>query len=395
MNARFDNRPLVVHVVHRFSVGGLENGVANLIEKLPAEHWRHAVLALTEIDGEFMKRISRADTLQIELRKSPGHLTRYLPRLHGIFRQLRPAIVHTRNLAALEAQSAAWTAAVPVRIHGEHGWDVSDLSGSSRRYRLVRALYRPFVHQYIALSRHIQEYLERRVGIPSERIAQVYNGVDTARFHPAPGGRQSIEGCPFGESRHWIVGTVGRLQTVKDQLNLATGFVRACGIDPEAARRMRLVIVGDGPLMRRIEGILEEGGVRSLAWLPGERSDVPEVLRGLDLFALPSLAEGISNTILEAMATALPVVATRVGGNSELVEDGLTGAMVPAASPDALAHAMLRYFRDPATSRRHGRAGRYRVEKQFSLDRMVAAYDRHYRQLLGRRGAPEPSPTRA
>jgi glycosyltransferase involved in cell wall biosynthesis len=150
-------------------------------------------------------------------------------------------------------------------------------------------------------------------------------------------------------------------------------------------------MVGDGPLRAEIERILEQGGVRDLSWLSGERADVAGVLRGLDLFVLPSLAEGISNTILEAMATGLPVVATRVGGNDELVEQGLTGELVPAAHPDALADAILRYFRDPGVARRHGKAGRNRVERQFSLDRMIAGYDRLYCRLLERSGVPYPS----
>lgn len=387
--------PLVVHVVHRFSVGGLENGVVNLINNLSSDRWRHAVLALTGVDSEFLQRVTRDDTVSIELRKKPGHLVGYLPALHRMLRKLRPAIVHTRNLAALEAQVAAWSSAVPVRIHGEHGWDVSDLQGTRRRYRLIRAAYRPFVHHYIALSRHLQEYLTGAVGIPDERVEQIYNGVDMARFQPSHERREPIEGCPFTSADLWLVGSVGRMQAVKDQASLAHAFVRACRADQEAARRMRLVIAGDGPLKEIVESILEEGGVRALAWLPGERADIPAVLRTLDLFALPSLAEGISNTILEAMSTALPVVATRVGGNAELIEDGLTGALVPPANPDALATAMLRYFKDPRTARRHGKAGRSRVERQFSLAHMVSAYDRLYSKLLERRGAPQPSPSRA
>jgi glycosyltransferase involved in cell wall biosynthesis len=154
-------------------------------------------------------------------------------------------------------------------------------------------------------------------------------------------------------------------------------------------------MVGDGPLRTETERILEQGGVRDLAWLPGERADIPDVLRGLDLFILPSLAEGISNTILEAMATALPVVATRVGGNGELIEEGLTGELVPSADPDAMAGAILGYFRDPRLARRHGKAGRNRVERQFSLVRMVAEYDRLYRRLLEGRGVACPSFTQA
>ena len=238
-----NSAPLIVHVVHRFSVGGLENGVVNLINNLPSDRWRHAVLALTEIDEEFMKRVTRTETGAVALRKKPGHLVAYLPKLHQIFRKLQPAIVHTRNLAALEAQVAAWSASVPVRIHGEHGWDVNDLGGTRRRYRVVRSIYRPFIHHYIALSRHLEAYLSDKVGIPDDRIEQIYNGVDTARFWPSREGRPAIEGCPFEDPAIWLVGTVGRIQAVKDQCNLATAFVRACRIDAQAARRMRLVVL--------------------------------------------------------------------------------------------------------------------------------------------------------
>jgi glycosyltransferase involved in cell wall biosynthesis len=154
-------------------------------------------------------------------------------------------------------------------------------------------------------------------------------------------------------------------------------------------------MVGAGPLKTEVERILAEAGASDLAWLPGERADVPGVLRGLDLFVLPSLAEGVSNTILEAMATGLPVVATRVGGNGELVEAGLTGELVPHAHPDALAEAILGYFRDPRLARRHGKAGHNRVERRFSLDRMVADYDSLYCRLLERRGVAYRSLTQA
>jgi len=381
-------RPLVVHVVHRFAVGGLENGVVNLVNRMPAAAWRHAIVALTEVDHEFRARIRREDVTFIALHKRPGHLLGLYPALFRIFRELRPAIVHTRNLAALEATVPAWAAGVPVRVHGEHGWDVSDLDGSRRRYRLVRRVYRPFVHRYVALSRHLAEYLRERVGVPDDRVEQIYNGVDTARFRRAEARRAAIRGCPFTDPDLWIVGTVGRMQAVKDQTNLARAFVRALELHPAAARRLRLVMVGDGPLRPEVEAILSAAGRRELAWLPGERDDVPEALRGLDCFVLPSLAEGISNTILEAMASGLPVVATRVGGNAELMEDGLTGRLVPPANGEALAQAILGYFHEPATARRHGGAGRSHVERRFSLDRMVADYTRLYATLLARRPAP-------
>jgi sugar transferase (PEP-CTERM/EpsH1 system associated) len=376
--------PLVLHVVSSFAVGGLENGVVNLINRLPAEHWRHAVLALTTVSPEFCERIRRDDVDFIELKKGPGHLTRFYPQLFALFRRIRPAILHTRNLAPLEAQIPGAIAGVPVRIHGEHGWDVFDPSGVRRRYQLVRRLYRPFVHHYVALSRHLEDYLVHKAGVQARDVSQIYNGVDTVRFHPTAGGRGHIEGSPFGDPGLHLVGTVGRLQPVKDQTNLARAFAYAVRGDSEARRRLRLVVAGEGELRAAMEAILVEAGVKALAWLPGERSDIPDVLRGLDLFALPSLAEGISNTILEAMATGLPVVATRVGGNAELVEDGITGTLVPPENSESLRQGILAYFRDPLAARRHGKAGRFRVEQQFSLDRMASNYEKLYLRLLGR-----------
>lgn len=378
--------PLIMHVVFSFATGGLENGIVNLINRMPAGQWRHAVVALTDISREFCERIERDDVVYLAMHKPPGHLARLYPRLHRLFRQHKPAIVHTRNMAALEAMVPAWTAGVPVRVHGEHGWDIRDLDGSSSRYKVLRKVYRPFVQHYIALSKHLQEYLERGIGIDQASLAQIYNGVDTERFFPPGGQRPAIPDCPFTDPAMWLVGTVGRLQTVKDQTNLARAFVDVLRFDPSAAERIRLVMVGDGPLRSDVEKILDEAGVRHLAWLPGERKDIPEVLRGLDCFVLPSLAEGISNTILEAMATGLPVVATNVGGNGELVEEGMTGKLVPAADSKALGKAIMEYYRHPQAARRHGRAGRSRVERQFSLERMVRQYENVYLDLLRKSG---------
>lgn len=379
--------PLILHLVYRFDTGGLENGVVNLINHLPAERFRHAVVALTEVAPAFAARIRQPGVEFVSLHKPPGHGVKLYPKLARLFRQLRPAIVHTRNLAALECQVPAWWAGVPGRVHGEHGRDVEDLDGSSRRHQRIRRLYSPFVHRYVALSQDLQGYLVQRVGIAPQRIAQIYNGVDTVRFAPPARGadglrpRPPIAGCPF-TAEHWQVGTVGRMQTVKDQVLLARAFVRALALAPALRARLRLVLVGEGPLRAQCQAILAEGGAADLAWLPGERSDVPDVMRGLDLFALPSQAEGISNTILEAMACACPVLATRVGGNAELVQPGVTGELVPPGDVEAMAQALVAVAGDPARAARLGQAGRARVEERFSLQAMVGAYQRLYESVL-------------
>jgi len=381
---RDDNRPLVLHVMHRFDTGGLENGVVNLINHMPSNAYRHAVLAMTDVT-DFQRRIQRNDVEFISLRKPPGQGVWQYPRLYQLFRELRPHIVHSRNLAALEVQAPAWAAGVPVRIHGEHGRDIGDLDGSNVTLQRVRRMYRPFVHHYTALSRDLALYLNDKVRVPHGNITQACNGVDTERFRAAPAGPQAIAGSPFDPAQHWVVGTVGRMQSVKDQTMLAHAFVQALSMAPALKAHMRLVMVGEGPLRAQVGTVLEAAGLGHLAWLPGERSDVADIMRGLHAFALPSLAEGISNTLLEAMASEVPVVATDVGGNADIVTHGETGLITPAGNPQTMAIHLVALASEPGRARRMGQAARQRAVTDFSMSAMVATYQQVYDQQLHRR----------
>ena len=354
----------------------------NLINALPADRFRHAVIALDRVEPAFAARVQRSDVEFIALHKPPGPTVKQFPRLFKLFRRLRPDIVHTRNLGALDCQLPAWAAGVPVRIHGEHGRDVGDLDGSNRKNQWNRRLLSPFVQQWVALSRDLSSTLTGPVGISAARVQRICNGVDADAFRPAGPARAVIEGCPFTDPALWLVGTVGRMQTVKNQVDLARAFVQVLAAAPALRRTLRLVMVGDGPLRAQAAAVVHQAGVADLAWLPGERRDVPEVMRGLDCFVLPSLAEGISNTILEAMSTGLAVIATAVGGNSDLIDADRTGLMVPAGDVGALSSAMRALATDPARARAMGLAARQRVEREFSLTAMVGAYQAMYERLL-------------
>jgi len=374
-----DTRPLVVHVLYRFDTGGLENGVVNLINHFPRDKYRHTIIALTEIT-DFRKRVTREDVEFISLNKQAGHGFWLYPELFKIFREKKPTIVHTRNLAALEASVPAWAAGVPVRIHSEHGREGLDLDPNNSKYRFMRKLYRPFVTYYLALSADLSHYLNQVIGIPKHKLVQIYNGVDSNRFFGTKE-RQAIEGSPFHNSKHWIVGTIGRMHAVKDQMNLAKAFVRALEIRPTLRDTLRLVLIGDGPLRSSIQTYLSEAAVEDIAWLPGERQDIPEILRGFDCFVLPSISEGVSNTILEAMASSLPIIATNVGGNPELVDNGKTGQLVPSGDPDALAAAIIEYADNQKAAVQAGKLARQTVEQRFSIDSMVSAYCALYDSL--------------
>ncbi|MFN4116387.1 MAG: TIGR03088 family PEP-CTERM/XrtA system glycosyltransferase [Inhella sp.] len=374
-------RPLILHVLYRFATGGLENGVVNLINRLP--QYRHAVLALSDYDPAFCQRVSAPGVEFISLHKPPGQTLKLAPRYVRELRRLQPDLVHTRNLAALEMQLPTWWAGVRARVHGEHGWDVDDLGGRSQRHRLMRLAFRPFVQRYIALSGDLAQYLQDRIKVPAERITRICNGVDTARFAPAAR-RETPEGSPFSDPNLFVVGTVGRMQAVKAQTLLVNAFIAALQAAPQLRDRLRLVLAGDGPLRADCAARLQAAGLADLAWLPGERRDVPQIMRGLDAFVLPSLAEGISNTILEAMASGLPVLATRVGGNAELVAEGHSGLLVDAGCVDSLRDGLLRLAGDPAGAAAMGEAGRQRAEAKFSMAGMVNAYAAVYDGLLSR-----------
>ena len=376
-----------MHVMHRFDTGGLENGVVNLINHMAPDAYRHMVVALTEVTG-FRRRIRRDGVECIGLNKPPGHGAMVYPAFWRLVRRYRPAIVHTRNLSALEMQAAAWAMRVPARIHGEHGRDVDDVDGTSLRHQRIRRVYSPFVQRWVALSHDLQQYLQGPVRIPSQRIDHICNGVDSDRFvPPATPGVTTITGAPFGREGQWWIGAVGRMQPVKNQVLLSRAFVRARALDDGFRLSARLVMIGEGPLREAARAVLSDSAAEAAAWLPGERADVPDVMRSLDCFVLPSLGEGISNTILEAMATGLPVVATAVGGNAELVEPQRTGLLVASDDVDALASALLRLWRDQPLARRMGTAARDAVESRFSLRSMVAAYQTLYDRQLARRVA--------
>ena len=364
----------IVHVVYSFSIGGLENVIVQLINGLPADEFEHTVLSLTTI-SDFKARITRPDVKFIALNKHPGHAIPLYPKIYRLLRQLKPDVVHTCNLAALEIVPIAWLAGVKTRIHAEHGWDAHDPNGTNPRYQKLRKLYKPFVSHYVAVSKDLDNYLTQAIGIPAHKKSLIANGVDTERFSPASSKPAPVvEGCPFSPGKYWLIGTVGRLQTVKNQPYLARSFVRLLQKYPDAARQIRLIIVGDGPLRQEVEQTLSEGQVAEYAWLAGARSDIPDILRMLDCFVLPSQTEGTSCTLQEAMATGLPSIATAVGGTPDLIHPARAGRLIYADNENEFAEALWEAFINREETRRQASSARQFALDHFSLQGMLEQY---------------------
>lgn len=359
----------VVHVLYSFGTGGLEKGIATVVRH-GSEGFRHSIVCLT-VSGA-SERLLPPGTDVVELKKPPGNSLRSIIKLRRILKELRPDVVHTRNWPGMDGIIAARLAGIRNVVHGEHGWGMDDPDGRSPKRMRIRRLLTRWVREYTCVSRAIERWLAEEIRV-RRPVTQIYNGVDTDTFRPGTGEPVRAElGIP-GDAL--VVGIVGRLDPIKDHPTLFQAFDRLRDKVPDA----RLLVVGDGPERARLESLAGEGVI-----FLGDRADVPEILRALDLFVLSSRNEGVSNTILEAMATGLPVVATRVGGNPELVKDGQTGTLVPTGDPVALAQALAAYAASPQRRVAGGATGRTWAVERFSIAAMVQGYETVWSRAGGR-----------
>lgn len=371
----------ILHIIYKLSTGGLENGLVNIINNLPINRYKHSIVCVTE-STSFRERIKINNISIYELHKKAGlHLSIHVD-IYNILKKIKPDIVHTRNLATIEYQLPAFLSGVPVRIHGEHGWDVHDFQGKNKKYIALRRIYKHIIQYYIPLSDQIKNYLSSEINISENRIIKILNGVDTEKFYPRASEKPAVQGCPFLSDRLLIIGAVGRMQGVKDQITLVKAFVRILKSSANLRNQLRLIIIGDGPIRDDAISLLQHEKMSSYAWLPGDRNDIPDLMRLFDIFVLPSTAEGISNVILEAMASALPVVATNVGGNHELVDDGQSGLLVKASDIEMMATTIEYYIENPSIRVMHGKNGLEKVLQRFSLKKMVEEYDRTYSRIV-------------
>jgi sugar transferase (PEP-CTERM/EpsH1 system associated) len=368
--------PLVVHLIYKLDFGGLETLLVECVNHMPAEKYRHAIVCLTDFT-EFSKKITRPDVAIYSLNKPPGLGLKTHIDIWKLFRKIKPTILHTYNLSAIEYTLAAALAGVPIRVHAEHGRDTSDPEGTNWKHNLLRRLLIPFIDFFIPVSVDLKNWLKSAIHVPDEKILLINNGVDTHRFN------KMADNAPLEKSVHFsndclVIGTVGRVQDVKNHHCLIAAFMRLQELLPLHKARLRLAIVGNGPLFSEIQAKTIELGISDVVWMPGARDDIADIMQNFSVFAMTSIAEGTPVVILEAMASGLPVVATKVGGIPELVIDGVTGSLVAPSDPVAFAEALAPYLTDPTLQKRHGMAGRERIEKIYSIEAMLGSYTNMY-----------------
>jgi sugar transferase (PEP-CTERM/EpsH1 system associated) len=357
----------IAHLIYSFEIGGLEKGIATVV-KNASPQFEHVILCLTTSGKS--ESLLPTNTQVVELHKPPGNSPLFLLKLTRVLKSLGPDIVHTRNWSGMDGIIAARVVGIRAVVHGEHGWGMDDPEGLLLKRVLIRRFLAHWVSEYTCVSKQIANWLCNDVRV-RKPVTQIYNGVDVEKYRPGNSGTRIR--AELGITAHVpLIGVVGRLDPIKDHPTLFRAFEIVRTVLPEA----RLLVVGDGPERKRLENQAGDGVI-----FLGNRSDVPEILRAFDLFVLPSLNEGISNTILEAMATGIPVVVTRVGGNPEIVEDERTGVLVKPGDFQSMASAIVRYLQHPDLRAKHGEAGRQSVLKRFSIEAMVRSYEAVYQRL--------------
>ena len=369
----------VVHVLRAIQTGGLETLVLEMCLKMQRLQGVDVHLCALQPGDELehWDRYLGIPRTLIAASERNGPLAS-ISSLARLFRRKRPDVVHLHNfLSHLRGGVAARLVGVPAVVTTKHGADWPRVYGSRR---LAGWCWR-LSHVVVAVSADVQQGFQAFYGFPPKRTRLILNGIDTDRFLPVEGDREEKRRRVVGVSGSPMLGTVCRLVSGKGIQTLLTAFATVVAQAPRAT----LVIVGDGPDRASLEQETSRRSLRDRVVFLGNRGDVDAIYPLLDIYVQPSYAEGISLTMLEACSCALPVVATAVGGNPEIVLQGQTGTLVPARDARALASAILAQWEAPEASRSMGQSARRRVVKCFSLDRMVQDYVGLYHDIQAAR----------
>lgn len=369
-------RPLrLTHVVFDLNGGGMESLVAAMAVRFAGGPVTMSAITLSGREGRVGRRIRPLLDRYIVARHVPG-LSMILPLgLARDIRATRPDVVHLHSGAWYKGALAARLAGVPRVVYTEHGREHDDPA-------LLRWLDRRAARRtdaVVAVSGRLRDYLVRAVGVEPRRLLTIGNGVDTGCFAPgpAPASQRAALGIPPDAL---VVGSIGRIEPVKAYGRLIDAVARV----PQASRQpVHLVIYGEGTDRPAVEAAVARLGLRARVHLPGWTDDPASAYRMFDVFALTSVSEGASVSLMEALASGVCPVVMDVGANAEIVGPDLRGQVVPAADVEGFARVLADTFREPDRRSAIGAAGRRRAVAAYSLEAMIAAYERVYRADAG------------
>jgi sugar transferase (PEP-CTERM/EpsH1 system associated) len=368
----------IMHVVDTLETGGLENGVVNLIRHMDTARFEHVVCAIRNL-GALAERLpaERIRVMCLDKTRS-GRSCQVLP-LAKRLREVRPQIVHARNWGTIEAILAGISIRPCALVYSEHGVESLNSGQEPLRRVCLRRMAFELADRVFSVSYQLRDFHAKRTGFPASKIGVIHNGVDIRRFCPDPVTRQKAR-QQFGIlPEEYCVGAVGRVEPVKGLIHL----LRAVAALPSDGQPWRLLIAGEGSELQALQQFVSgQPNLQGRVHFVGEIREIPTFLNGLDVYTLPSISEGISNSLLEAMATGLPVVASSTGGNPEIVVDGTCGVLFPVGDSGNLSEHLLRLQSMPEERSRLGEKARQRVLGNFSLDAMVFNYEQFYAGLV-------------
>lgn len=365
----------IVHIISGLWTGGTEKALVKLLRYWDKDVFRHAVIAFA--DGELKQDFLELGIKPIVLRQKRWYDLKFLFQLLVIIRNLKPHIIHCRNAShvVIYGNIVAKILNLPlvVSVHG-HPDFLTDNPFIKRLWYVIQKRS----HKIVTVSNSLKDILIRKGKIRPDKITVIHNGIDLADIKHDPIVKQKLKQELGINDSDQIIGCVGNLRSVKGHRYL----IQSMPLILERFPNARLILVGDGPLRSELEQLAEKFRVREKTVFLGYRTDIPELMNIFDIFVLPSLSEGLSNVLLEAMAASKPVVATNVGGNPEVVENYKTGILIPPKNPVMLAQAVNDLLSDESKRLKMGELGFKRVKEHFLLSDTVQKYERIYREII-------------
>ena len=369
----------VMLTINKLLIGGAEQQFLELVKGLDKQRFNTIVVTLYP-GGDLEEEVKNIPGIEYICLNRKGKynfstiitILRLLQKKHVDVIQpfLTPATFFTLLPAVINR--------TPVKIVTERGSMRRTVGRGYRVYLRIEDFITRFADLVIPNSESGKDYLVTR-GIKPERIKVVYNGINIQRLIPNPADTIRIRNTLGLSENIKVVGISASLFPLKDH----DTFLRAAHIISSTMPQVKYIILGEGPLRQALEQLAKDLGIESKVLFTGNQTEVSPYLSVFDIACLCSKEpEGCSNSILEAMALVKPVVATNVGGNVELVEDGKTGLLVPVQNPEVLANAILSLLDNPEQAEEMGRRGKVKVMREFSLERMVRDYEVLYEETL-------------
>jgi sugar transferase (PEP-CTERM/EpsH1 system associated) len=367
-----------MHVLNRWATGGTETVVSRITQRL-GDGFEHVICSVHKPDNEAPPCAPSVKLLSLE--RQTGSRNLILLELVKIMRREKPDVVHSRNWGTIEAILAGKLVGIPAVIHSEHGRNIDTMNSLPWRQRYFRSLCYAFADELFAVSDELKEFYLTQLGRAATRMRVLENGIDVDVCRPDSASRQAIRDRLRLSEDTVLIGSVGRFDPIKslDTLLLAADQLLAAGGD------IRVILIGDGPERSMIEGIIR--GSARLAGntvLPGHVSNVNEWLTAFDIFVLPSLSEGSSNTLLEAMASQVACVASSVGGNTSVLHNGASGRLFFPGDVVGLTSILSGLVANSNYRHDLARGARIRVEQRYSMQRMLNDYRHLYEVALER-----------